>query len=182
MKNQWKALVFAVPTLGLLALNLQIASAHNWWYWHWHKSSIGVSISNYTTAAQSAIADWDNNSDVSLPIQSTHTDISVMGGDYGATGWWGLASVETAGYDDPSHCGNTSDVCRFVHAHARYNSYYGGTTGGGTNSDVRGVLCQEIGHALGLDHSSTGDCMGKGYYNNINVVGSHNRQDINARY
>lgn len=165
--------------IGLTLANGHLAVAHWWWYWHWDKSTIGVAIWNYAADAGAARVDWNNNTDLTLPLSGVHTDISAFGGNYGNNGWWGLASIESAGIDWPWHCGALffAPACRIVHGHARYNSFYGGSA-----ADRQGVFCQEIGHLFGLDHSNTGDCMGKGYYNAINVTGPHNWADINARY
>jgi predicted Zn-dependent protease len=170
---------FMVGTTFLLLLaNAHLAFGHPWWKWHWDKQTIGVGIWNCFEDAEAARNDWDAPTDLSLPTSSVHTDISVWCDDFGNTGWGGLASIEHASFDF-WHC---FWWCRVEHGHARFNSYYSGSTGGGVNSDRRGVLCQEIGHVLGLDHSDTGDCMGKGYFNNINVTGPHNWNDINAMY
>lgn len=163
--------VFVV--LGVFA-NVGVATAHNWWSWHWHSgSSIKVWVGSYKSAeSNAALNDWDSHTDVNFPRSSSHTEMSVFAGNYGATGWGGLASIESYSFDW-WHKWNYSKI---KHCHARYNSYYGGSS-----ADVRGIQCQEIGHCLGLGHSDHG-CMGKGYYNNSNVTVSHNRSDINARY
>ncbi len=172
----------ATITLGALvvvlaAANVDLALSHKWSSWHWDKRNIRVAIWNCTADANAAKHDWDNGTDLSLPHRSSHTDISVWCGNFGDTGWSGLASIEKSSFDF-WHCFWS---CRIEHGHARYNSFYGGSTGTGTNSDRRGILCQEIGHLFGLDHSNHG-CMGKTYFNNSNVVTSHNRSDINAMY
>lgn len=169
----------SIAVVVLLILNFQIAFAHDWGLWCWHKNPLGVWVyGTHQAEANAALNDWDSHTDVNFSRKTSHTDISVWGANFGATGWWGLASIESYSYDWWHHWW----WCRIEHAHSRYNSYYGGTTGTGSNSDVRGVQAQEIGHCLGLDHSNTGDCMGKGYYNNINVTGQHNRNHINARF
>jgi hypothetical protein len=166
------AVVFA--TVALLAANVGVASAHQWSNWHWDKSGPMIVIQNYifgTNTAQAELARQDGWNKIGILYNYSvnyHTDVSVFGGNYGPTGWWGLASIEDA--DWGWHC---FGWCHIGHAHARYNSYYGGTA-----ADIQGVFCQEIGHAWGLDHSNTGDCMGKGYFNNINVYGPHNNTDF----
>ncbi|MFQ5856038.1 MAG: hypothetical protein ACE5LU_10380 [Anaerolineae bacterium] len=177
MTSKTRILVLTLLVLGLSVLNLQLASAHNWWKWHWHPGSgntVKVAIWNYTSQATAAVHDWDYHTDLNLPIVGYHTNVSVFGGNYGDTGWWGLAEIKKSKFDWGHKCWGW---CRIKHAHARYNSYYGGSS-----ADIRGIFCQEVGHTFGLDHSNTGDCMGKTYYNNINVTGPHNWADINAKY
>jgi hypothetical protein len=163
--------------VGLVAQNYELAYGHRWSSWHWDKSTISTWISSCQPEGEAARYDWSANTDLYLQPVNYHTDISVFCGNFGATGWWGLASIENSDWD--WHCWWW---CKVSHGHARFNTYYGGSTGTGTGSDRRGVLCQEIGHLFGLDHSNTGDCMGKGYWNNINVVGPHNVSDINSMY
>ncbi len=176
MGSKMRIIIGGLLVLALLGANVSLSYAHNWWHWHWHKSTLHV----YVFGAQwrptvAAIRDWDRHvRDLKLHTKfKGHTDISAFSGNYGATGWWGLASIEATSYD----WWHFWDYSRIEHAHARFNSYYGGTT-----ADVQGVQCQEIGHTFGLHHSNTGDCMGKGYYNSINVTGSHNWSDINAKF
>jgi predicted Zn-dependent protease len=119
-----------------------------------------------------ALNDWDSKTDVNFNKVSSHTELSVAGSNFGATGWWGLATIKKSSYDWWHHW----RWCRIEHAHAVYNSYYGGAS-----HDIHGVLCQEIGHTLGLGHSNNG-CMGKSYYNNINHTVSHNWKDVNAKF
>jgi hypothetical protein len=178
MKQKIGTAALSVLVIALLIGNYNLAFGHKWWKWHWDKSTIRVWIQNCETEAEAARADWDGHTDLSLPRLTSHTDISVWCDNFGKTGWWGLASIEDSEFDW-WHC---FWWCRIKHGHARFNTYYGGTTGTGSGSDKRGVLCQEIGHLFGLDHSNTGDCMGKGYWNSINVTGSHNWGDVNSMY
>lgn len=180
MKNKLVVAGLSIVVAVLFLVNVRIASAHNWDTWHWHTgSTINVWVFGpHQAEANAALNDWDSHSDVNFNRVNSHTELSVFSGNYGATGWGGLASIEDYSFDWWHHwC-----WCRIDHAHARYNSFYGGTGGIGANSDIRGIFCQEIGHTIGLDHSNTGDCMGKSYFNNINVTGAHNWADINAKY
>lgn len=181
MKKALRISTAASIVLVLLLLNLKVVFAHDWGQWHWHTNPLHIWVwgSNQPEAV-AAIADWDSHiQHMQLHTQfKGHTDISVFGANSGDTGWWGLATIENYSFDW-WHLWTWS---RIEHAHATYNSFYGGTTGTGSGSDVRGVLCQEIGHTFGLDHSNTGDCMGKGYFNSINVTGSHNWADMDAKY
>lgn len=170
-----KSVVLGLVVLALVALNLELANAHRWSKWHWNKHTIKVyNFGSRTAEAKAAINDWASHTSLSLPLKNSHTDISVFGGNWGATGWWGLAQIKHHGWD--WWCWWR---CRVRHGHARYNSHYGGSTGTGSGSDVRGIFCQEIGHLFGLGHSNDG-CMGKTYYNNSNVVVGHNASDVNS--
>jgi hypothetical protein len=102
---------------------------------------------------------------VYLFTSSSHTDISLLDGNMGNTGWVGLA--EMIDYSYP----------HVTHAHATLNTYYGYDA-----INAQGVMCQELAHTLGLQHAATGDCMGKGYYNSVNVYGSHNNTDFYNMY
>lgn len=171
--------LLSILVLTLFVANIKVAYAHDWWIWCWHHNPLGVWVYGSNQAeANAAIADWDSHSHVNFTHKSSHTDISCFGANFGATGWWGLASIEGYDYDWWHHWW----WCRINHAHCRYNSFYGGTGGTGAGSDIRGVFAQEMGHCIGLDHSNTGDCMGKSYFNNINVTGPHNWSDVNSKF
>jgi hypothetical protein len=178
--------VLFVLLIGLIFTNVGVASAHgwfgmnrtahDWWQWHWHT---GTTIRTYvggTHQAQSeaALRDWEVNTKLSFPRQSwsSTNQIRVFDGNYGATGWAGLASIEEKSYDW-WHKYNWSRIER---CHARYNRHYATS-----NINIQGIQCQEIGHCLGLDHSNDG-CMGKGYFNNLNTTVTHNRNDVNQKF
>lgn len=181
MPRKFKVLAVAFATVSLLVANVGLASAHNWGNYHWNRGGSQVVLNHYIygthqTEAEYARQDGWNKIGILYDYRVySHSDISVWGGNFGATGWWGLASLEDLDWDWGSWGWN-----HIAHGHARYNSYYGGTTGYG--GDVQGVFCQEIAHTWGFDHSNTGDCMGKSYYNNINFFGPHNNTDFYNRY
>ncbi len=145
------------------------AMAHDWGCWRQPNRTVYI----YNTAlnssqANSAINEWDADTILSLPKLTSHTEVSVFDGNYGDTGWGGLASIES------------SSGCNILHGHATLNYFYSYTSNG-----KRGVFCQEIGHLFGLQHSNDGGCMGGGYYYDINTfynVVSHNISDISAKY
>ena len=174
MRKKTITITLSAFVLILLGINLQMASAHRWWKWHWNKSTVRYyNFATRNAEAQAAINDWNACSGFTLSKRTSHTDISVFDGNYGATGWWGLAEIKNSGWDWWCWW-----WCAIKHGHARFNIYYGGRGGIDSNSDIRGVQCQEVGHLFGLGHSNNG-CMGKGYYNNSNVVDrSHSCRDV----
>lgn len=146
---------FIIKLFFTIVLNLLIVNnvyAHDWESWHWDKGGETIEImiqntaSNFT-AANNAIKNWNDNTILSLPTVSYHTDIGIYDGNYGTTGWAGLASIE-------QYIGD-----HIQHGHAYLNTYYNLS-----QNYKQGVFCQEIGHLFGLGHSETGDCMGLGYY------------------
>ena len=178
MVKRFKFVGGLLVILGLLVTNLQVASAHNWASWHWDKSGSQIVIQSYiygSTAAQAEAARVDGWNKIGILYNyrvNYHTDVSVFDGNFGATGWAGLASIESSAWDWGSW-----SYSHITHAHARYNTYYGGSAG-----YIQGVYCQEVFHTYGFDHSNTGDCMGLGYYNYIFYYGAHNNSDFYNRY
>jgi predicted Zn-dependent protease len=162
-------------TLGLVALNDQVLNAHQWGSWHWDKSTIGMYVfGSHQNESRAAIADWDSHTQLSLPLRSSHTDVSVFGANAGPVEWAGLASIKESAFD----WWHKWCWCKITHAHAQFNSYYNYSS-----ASVQGVQCQEVGHTFGLDHSNTNGCMAKGYYSpSSNFTNSHNWSDVNAMY
>lgn len=171
-------IAFVVVSLVLGIVVMSGASAHPWgpspygYHWNRYGSSVTIGIYNtstgrYYTTSQAAKNDWDSNTILYLPNRSSHTDISVFNANSGATGWAGLASIESWENLALNHIG---------HVHSQVNTYYANSY---SDSYVQGIYCQEIGHGFGLDHSNTGDCMGLGYYSSTTYyTGPHNWNDI----
>lgn len=171
MVRHWKFWVGSAIVLGLVVANLGVASAHNWGSWHWNKTGSQIVIQSYiygSTTSQAIAANQDAWNKISILYNyrvNYHTDVSVYDGNFGNTGWGGLASIES------------SSGSHITHAHARYNTYYPNSS-----AQIQGIYCQEVFHTYGFDHSNTGDCMGLGYYNNVTVLGPHNNSDFSNRY
>jgi len=181
LPGRWTLSVAALVMMvgALLTLNVGVANAHNWGSWHWNKSGSQIVIQSYiygNTQGQAEAARVDAWNKIGILYNyrtNTHTDVSVFDGNFGATGWAGLASIESSAWD-----WGCFGWCHITHAHARYNSYYGGSSG-----YIQGVYCQEVFHTYGFDHSDTGDCMGLGYYaSGTYYYGPHNNSDFYNRY
>ncbi len=158
----------------LLTVNVvmaTVASAHQWGNYHWNRSGSSVTIranntAQYRTEASRAINDWSNNTILDIPQVDYHTDISVFDGNYGDTGWGGLAEITTTS-------GN-----HITHGHARLNYYYAASS-----TFKQGIFCHEVGHTVGLDHADDGGCMGLGYYSGSTYTTvQHNWDDIYRMY
>ena len=179
-RGRARSIVLMLAVLALLVTtNVGDASAHNWGSYHWDKSGSVIQIQSQITGGTQAQAEaarvdaWNKISILYNYRVSYHTDVSVFDGNFGATGWAGLASIESTAWDWGCFCFD-----HITHGHARYNSYYGGSAG-----YIQGVYCQEVFHTYGFDHSNTGDCMGLGYFaGSTYYYGPHNNSDFYNRY
>jgi len=93
-------MIAPLMVLGLLAANgyFYQAHAHNWNGWHWDKGGSQIVIYNYNYASSPYAAAAIQNGWNSIGILydysvNYHTDISVFDGNFGATGWSGLAEI-----------------------------------------------------------------------------------------
>src|SRR5437867_12475966 len=109
MKARKRTAVLLGVVLVLLGAN--IAVAHDWWFWHQHKRTLGINITAVNAiSAEAARADWDADFNVMiLPSVTHHSDVSVLDGDFGDTGWAGLAEVIS--YFNHCHVFSSPDVC-----------------------------------------------------------------------
>lgn len=173
-------LVLCVPVL--VFLNIQVAQAHNWWSWHWHTGSdVSVWVSSTQSAVHNAaLNQWDLHTDVRFPRSTSHTEMSMLAGNYGNTGWRGLAEIKESAFDW-WHNWNYSKI---THCHATLNTSYSGngqSCAPGVDCRWLYTQCQEVGHCLGLTHSNDG-CMGAGSGGpNFGTV-SHNWADVNSKF
>ena len=172
-----KFLVVPVVALGLLAANIGVftAHAHNWGGWHWDKGGNAIYIYEWNTAtywqdAENARRDkWNRIAPLFNYSVGYHTDVSVYDGNFGATGWSGLAQVWDS-WDWGCWCWD-----HITHGHARYNSYYNYSA-----YSRQYVFCQEVFHTYGFDHDNYGGCMD--YGGTQNTLVQHNINDFYGRY
>ena len=164
--------------LGLLAANIGVytAHAHNWGNYHWNKGGTYIDIYQYNTAAYYSDAEaarqnaWNTVSILYNYNAGSHTNVSVYDGNFGNTGWGGLASLENLDWDWGCWCYD-----HIAHGHARVNMYYGYGAW-----DRQRIFCQEVFHTYGFDHDDTNGCMDYTY--TTNVLLSHNSTDFYNRY
>lgn len=120
--------------LPLLSENAVIASSTM--YWDWEASS----TQNYASELTSAVSTWNNLTPIVIIQSSTSTSVSIVETDASPSTWKGrytpgpkpsIALVEL----------NTSQLAS------------------STSSGIQNTITHELGHALGLDHSFTGNVM-----------------------
>lgn len=155
-----KKIIYSISTFGLLLLLLflpTVVEANNSWNnYHWPRSknpfnlTLGDNLSaQWDSYLSSASYDWGRSSRFDTKIvqgrinattcKGSTANIQVCNASYGTTGWLGLAQLGVNG-DHISYASVKLNDTYFTMS--RYN----------TSAWKRLVMCQEIGHALGLDH------------------------------
>ena len=138
-------------------------ASHSWSYFHWAKAGtgelalpLGDNVSGtWDGYLRDVAGDWSRSSVIELNLASglggtscraNEGRIEVCNRKYGRNGWLGLAQVWLSN----GH---------IVRATAKVNDTYFALTQYNTPNARRHVLCQEVGHTLGLDHVDDASCM-----------------------
>ncbi len=150
--------VFAGLLVGCLLVTGEAFASHAWSNYHWARTSnpFTLQLSNNTTTAQwnsflsLVSADWSASSVLDTSVVSGAGQknckakagtLQVCNRKYGFNGWLGLAQIWVSGE-------------HITQATAKVNdSYFDAKTYNNDNAR-RHVLCQEVGHTLGLGHQS----------------------------
>lgn len=173
------------PILGISAFGVLLAAAvvpaiadasHSWNDYHWARTSnpftlkLGNNTSgSWTTHLATASSDWSQSSVLDTGVvagltkpkacRPTSGRVEVCSANYGNTGWLGLAQIWVSG------------GVHITQGTVKNNDHYFGSSTYTYNNEAEKlhVMCQEIGHTLGLDHqatdgSSLNTCMD--YYHN----------------
>ncbi|MEO5679474.1 MAG: hypothetical protein ABIS47_07390 [Acidimicrobiales bacterium] len=153
-----RRLCLIVP-LALVALSGQVPPAgasHSWGGYHWARRAnpftlkLGDDVSStWDTYLATASADWSRSTVLDTTVvagtakartcRATTGRVEVCNAAYGSTGWLGLASISASG----SH---------ITAGTVKLNDTYFKTASYDTPAWRNLVMCQEVGHTLGLDH------------------------------
>ena len=151
-----------VGLLGWLALAAFVSSAsatHSWGGYHWARTSnpftlqLGDNLSSAWDAyLATTTSDWSLSTVLDSTIvpggttakscRPTQGRVEVCNSTYGNNGWLGLAQIWVSG----SH---------ITQAIVKVNDTYFNTLTYNTTAWRNLVMCQEVGHTLGLDHQDT---------------------------
>lgn len=143
--------VVAAVSTALVLLASPALAGHSWNGYHFPSDNLSPTVTGETSLAEVPIvvADWQV---LATSIQPTYTgpgsgDIKVVA-KRGNPNWIGLAQIKV---DSGGH---------IVEGKVTLNSAYANyDNGNGTDNIWKHVLCQEVGHILGLQHSSDDTCM-----------------------
>jgi hypothetical protein len=146
--------------------------SHSWGNYHWGRSSnpftvqLGDNVgAAWDSALSGAASDWNQSTVVNTPVvaggtlsntkkcRATTGRVEVCNNRYGNNGWLGVAQIWLSG----GHI--TKGIVKLN------DTYYAAGGPYDTAAWRNSVMCQEIGHTLGLDHNdedfstTTGTCM-----------------------
>ncbi len=158
--------------------------AENYTHFAWYDSSI---TTPYITAMNYAVSHYTSVTDMSVATQglSNTNDVRVYRANYGSNGAWAW----TACQDPPLYAGSRP-LNGHTHGHnwckpqlIHWNTYYDANYA--TSSKRNAIACHELGHTMGLQHTSdSASCM-----KNPPTVGgiaqattTHDRGHVNAHY
>lgn len=174
-------LVLAAFTILAVAATLpSVARANNsWGGYHWARTSdpFTLKLGNNTSGSWNAhlatvSSDWSQSTVLDTSVVAGGTSprscrpsrgrVEVCSANYGNTGWLGVAQIWISG------------GVHITQGTVKNNDYYFGSSTYAYNNEAEKlhVICQEVGHTLGLDHQSTdgtslNTCMD--YYHNTSA-------------
>lgn len=169
MKTRFFLLIVSLAVF-LLSSPSAAQAAHSWGEYHWARTvnpftlKLGDNLSSSWDAYLSTTSsDWTQSSVLNTTIVSgkanpkncrpTSGQVEVCNSKYGNNGWLGIAQIWASG----------NHIYQGV---TKVNDTYFNTTKYNTSAWKNLVLCQEVGHTIGLDHqdenfsnANLGTCM-----------------------
>jgi hypothetical protein len=183
-------MVVAVATLGV---SLSAQASHTWNNYHWARNTssftlqvIDSNTSDWNDELNLALSQWSQSSKLSMVITSsddskrTRRQCRAVTGKvrscndaYGNNGWLGLASINL---DSNGHISQGT---------SKMNDSYSSSFA--SQDERRHVMCQELGHTLGLGHtsedgSSQGTCMDYSQSPNSTAPNQHDYDQLASQY
>lgn len=169
MRRKLFALV-AVAALSLIGLSAPANAVHSWNNYHWARTSnpftlkLGDNVDpTWNSYLATTSTDWTKSTVLDTTIvtgaakgrcRGTTGRVEVCNAAYGSNGWLGLASISITG------------GTHITQGTVKVNDTYFNTVKYNTPAWRNLVMCQEVGHTLGLTHNDenfenapTGTCM-----------------------
>ncbi len=155
MKMKSKSVLSTILASALL-ISGPASATHSWNGYHWARttSSFTVKVTNSLTSSWSgvmttAVGKWGSSGVLTFSVTGTGTNrskcpmslgkVNICNYTYGQNGWLGLASINL---DSSGHINQGS-----VKVNDSYQSSF-------TPAEKNHVMCQEMGHTIGLGHTS----------------------------
>jgi hypothetical protein len=199
MRSRISLAVAAIAVIA--AVSAPAASAnHSWNGYHWARTAnpftlkLGDNVSGlWDGMLTTASSDWSKSNvlDTTIegggtrpkPCKPTLGRVEVCSASYGNSGWLGVATIWLQ-----------SGTKHIVQGTVKNNDYYFGSSSYAYNNtaEMQHVICQEVGHTLGLDHQdesgiSLNTCMD--YYHNTSASdtksthpNTHDYQELSTIY
>lgn len=169
------------------------SASHSWSNYHWARNTssftlqvIDSNTSDWNDELNLALSQWSQSSKLDMSITSyddtstTRTNCSMVTGKirscnhhYGSNGWLGLASINL---DANGHINRGT---------SKMNDSYSSSFA--SQDQRRHVMCQELGHLLGLNHTSTNGtsqntCMDYSTSSTSTAPNSHDYNQLSSIY
>jgi len=181
--------VTALLAVALSALPSLALGSHSWGNYHWARQQnpftlkVGDNVNGaWDAVLDTTITDWTASSVLNLtkvaggtrakPCKATAGRVEVCNASYGNNGWLGIAQIWITG------------GTHIVQGVTKVNDYYLSKAPYNTTAWRNLVMCQEVGHTLGLDHqdenfnnANLGTCMD--YTSNPGTNQHPNQHDYN---
>ena len=151
---------FAVLVIAALALAVPsvVLGNNTWGNYHWARTSNPFTLklvdsvsSSWDSYLATTAADWDASSVINTVVEpstatknckGTSGKVQVCNGKYGYNGWIGLAQIWISG------------GTHITKGTAKMNDSYFSLPQYNNSAEKNHVMCQEVGHTVGLDHTS----------------------------
>jgi len=162
MKSRnYAAVASAIALFALLSFPIGTMASHSWGNYHWARTSnpfavrvVDSNSSGWDNALNRALSDWSQSTVLDMvwesgsDAQNTRKRCAMVDGQvrscnasYGFNGWLGIASI------------NITGGVHITRGSSKMNdSYFNG--GGYSATNRQHVMCQELGHTIGLGHTS----------------------------
>ncbi|MBI2777729.1 MAG: hypothetical protein HYX57_10780 [Chloroflexi bacterium] len=188
-RSSRRAAILGLGMSLVMLLPASVSATNSWGGYHWARTANPFTIKladNVSSAWDSYLAttsgDWSQSAVLDTTVvagttnarncKSTTGMVQVCNNTYGNTGWLGVAGISITG------------GTHITKAYVKVNDTYFNTASYNSPAWRNLVMCQEVGHALGLDHQDTdfnnanlGTCMD--YTNTPSSNQSPNAHDYN---
>lgn len=151
-----RSLFMSVLVMALVVFPTSVSAGHAWGNYHWARTSnpftlkVGDNVNSaWDPYLDTTISDWTQSSVLNLTkvaggtrpknCRPTSGRVEVCNAAYGNTGWLGVAQIWASG----------SHITQGI---VKNNDTYFNTATYNTPAWRNLVMCQEVGHTLGLDH------------------------------